>query len=126
VTDRHPTIVRLTGVYHADGGLVGEVRYVVGKLLGRAHCALCDITHGPLRRKAAWDRCVARLDVPVDLVHLNEMDPAVAAVATGRSPCVVGHFDDGTLRVVLDAGALEACRGDVEAFADRLREALRA
>ena len=30
----------LAMVYDADGGLVGEVRYVVGHLLGRAECAL--------------------------------------------------------------------------------------
>ena len=39
--------------YHADGGPIGEVRYIIGKLLGTAHCALCDITHSPFRRKAA-------------------------------------------------------------------------
>lgn len=44
-------IVRYTGIYNADGGLVGEVRYVVGHLLGTAECALCDITHSPVRRK---------------------------------------------------------------------------
>ena len=40
----------LVGVYHADGSLLGEARYVVGKILGRAHCSLCDITHDMVRK----------------------------------------------------------------------------
>ena len=44
-------MVELVGVYAADGGLVGEVAYVVGHLLGRTECALCDVTHETLRRK---------------------------------------------------------------------------
>ena len=39
------------GVYHADGGIVGELRYVFGKLRGTAHCALCDITHSYVSEK---------------------------------------------------------------------------
>ena len=40
------------GVYHADGGIIGELAYVWGKIRGTAHCALCDITHrGYLLRK---------------------------------------------------------------------------
>ena len=38
--------------YNADGGIVGEVRYVIGHLLGTAECALCDITHSPPQAKA--------------------------------------------------------------------------
>lgn len=42
-------VVEVVGVYDADHTLAGEVAYVVGKLLGRRHCALCDVTH-PLAR----------------------------------------------------------------------------
>ena len=38
-------LVGLVAVYHADGGVRGELSYVLGRLLGTAHCALCDITH---------------------------------------------------------------------------------
>lgn len=54
---------RLVGVYHANGGLRGEVAYVVGKFLGTAHFALCDITHSPVRRKPAWDAMVSGFDL---------------------------------------------------------------
>ena len=83
--DSTATVVGLVGVYHADGGPIGEAKYVLGKLLGTAHCALCDITHSPVRRKPAWDRMVAGLGVDVELLHLNEMSPEVAAAtATAR------------------------------------------
>ena len=40
----------LVGVYHADGGLLGELRYAYGKVRGTAHCSLCDITHATVWR----------------------------------------------------------------------------
>ena len=33
------------GVYHADGGIMGELRYVIGAVFQGNHCSLCDITH---------------------------------------------------------------------------------
>ena len=50
-------VTALTGVYQANGSLSGELRYVVGKLLGSAHCALCDITHGAVREKPGFVAC---------------------------------------------------------------------
>ena len=73
-------IREFVGVYNADGGVRGEVRYVVGHLLGRAECALCDITHSPVRRKKQWDRFVVDRGVPWRLLHLNEMPADVAAL----------------------------------------------
>jgi hypothetical protein len=117
----------LVGVYHADGGPLGEAKYVIGKLLGTAHCALCDITHSPVRRKPDWDRMVAGLGVPVELLHLNEMPPDVAA-ATARvgSPVVLARLSDGTVEPILRADELEVLGGSVEAFADALHAALAA
>lgn len=109
-------LIELVGVYHANGSLRGELAYVVGKLLGRTHCALCDITHGTVRRKPGFDRCAASLPVPLTLVHLDERDADVAAASDGHTPCIVGRFDDGTARIVVDTEALEACGGDPEAL----------
>ena len=116
---------RLVGVYHADGSLSGELRYVVGKVLGRAHCALCDITHGSLREKAAWRECRDALPVPFETVHLDERSPEVRAATDGLTPCVVAETDDG-LVVVLGSEALDACAGDPEAMVSALDAALAA
>lgn len=121
----HGAVTELVGVYHANGSLRGELAYVAGKLLGRTHCALCDITHGTVRRKPAFDRCAAALPVPLSLVHLDKRDAEVAALSEGRTPCVVARFDDGTARVVVDAETLEACGGDPEALLTVLTDVIR-
>ena len=110
-------IVSYTGIYNADGGLVGEVRYIVGHLLGTAECALCDITHSPVRRKPEWDRFVARLAVPFAVLHRNELDDALAhAMSTEILPLVVAHRADGTVTVVLTAPQLTGLGGSVAEF----------
>ena len=45
------TVESIWGVYHADGGLIGELKYVAGALFKGQHCSLCDITH-----KIAWEK----------------------------------------------------------------------
>ena len=113
--------VRYLGIYDADGGLTGELRYVIGHLLGTAECALCDITHSAVRRKPAWGRMVATLGVPFDLRHRNELTESERiATATMGLPVVAAELADGRLVRVLDAAALDACGGDP----DRLRAAL--
>jgi len=118
------TVTSLIGVYDADGGVAGELRYVVGHLLGRAECSLCDITHGRLRRKAEFDDLRDRIGVPFDVVHRNERTPELAA-ATGALPCVVAVTSGGR-DVVLGPDDLRECAGDVGRFERDLRDALRA
>ena len=109
--------VRFTAVYNADGGIVGEVRYVIGHLLGTAECALCDITHSPVRRKPEWDRMLARVGVPVTALHRNELDaPLLAAMGQTPLPAVFAHRPDGTITVALSAEQLDAMGGSVSEF----------
>ena len=42
-----PAIRSLHVIYDADGSITGELVYMAKKLLGLAHCAACEITHGP-------------------------------------------------------------------------------
>ncbi len=114
---------RLVGVYHADGGLRGELAYVWGKIRGTAHCALCDITHAGVREKASFRRCRGAFSVPFDTVHLNEQSPDLARFTKNRTPCVVGQFA-GKWRMLLSAEQLEVCARSVTQFEAQLREAL--
>ena len=119
------TVAALIGVYDADGGLAGELRYVVGHLLGRAECSLCDITHGRVRRKAEFDELRGRFGVPFQLVHRNERTPAVE-VATGDAlPCVVARTESEFV-TLLDRDELRACGGDVARLGRALDAALAA
>ena len=77
----------LVGVYHADGSLLGELRYVWGKMRGTAHCALCDITHGAIREKASFRACREGQPIPLRNVHLDERDPDVQVATEAHSLC---------------------------------------
>lgn len=116
-------VTRLIGVYRADGGLRGELRYLAGHYLRGESCSLCDITHSPFRRKAAWDRQVAALGIPFDLLHLNELDPPLAAFVGDRAACVVADTTDGLL-LLLSNDELSSAQGDVDAFFVLLRDRL--
>lgn len=108
------TITRLIGIYNADGGIVGEVKYIVGHLLGTAECALCDITHSPIRRKPEWDAMVAGLEIPMTVLHRNEVDEAVAqAMSHIELPAIVGLDPRGAVHEVLSAEDLDSCDGSV-------------
>jgi hypothetical protein len=116
---------QLLGVYDADGGLFGDVRYIVGHLLGTTECALCDITHAPLRRKPEWDDMVAALDIPLEVVHRNQVPFwARAAAEAVPLPVVLARSADGHVIDLLGPTELDACRGSVSTFRDLLGEAL--
>jgi len=114
---------RLVGIYEADGGLVGELRYAIRKLVGRGHCSLCDITHRGVRPKHEWLVMCEELSVPFDLVHLNERSPAVLQASKGTTPCVLAEVDDDLI-LILGRDELEHCRGEVTKLAYDLRTAL--
>ncbi len=117
----------LLGVYDADGGLLGEARYVLGKLRGTSHCGLCDITHSSVRRKKEWNALVNRFDAPIKVVHRNELPAGAAAdIAKLRLPVVVGLTAEGGCRCLLSADALDSCAGSVADFEAALAKALAA
>jgi len=110
-------IVELIGVYDADGGLRGETAYVVGKLLGRVHCSLCDITHSPLRRKPEWDKFTAQLGIPFTLLHRNETtDDVRAALVDVGTPAVLARTQDGSLGPLLRPEELDSLDGSIAAL----------
>jgi hypothetical protein len=112
------------GVYHADGGIVGELRYVFGKIRGTAHCALCDITHSYVSEKKAMKQCRSNSPVPFHLVHLNEQSEGLQSITKGVTPCVVAETDEG-FQIILYSDELEECHKKVELFQEKLDLALK-
>ena len=112
------------GIYNANGGIVGELRYLAGKLFGQTHCALCDITHSGISEKKEFKACRESQPVPMQVLHINEQDDDLATFTQGQTPCVVGQRQNGEWVVLLDADALEACHRSVEAFSKALDAAL--
>jgi hypothetical protein len=118
-------IERLVAIYAADGGLSGELKYVLGKLSGRAHCSLCDITHSPIRRKREWDDLVRHLGVPVDLVHRNEVPPNISALGGLFPPAVYAITRSSPPILVLAGADLEPLAGSVNSFGVLLQKRLK-
>jgi hypothetical protein len=114
-------VTRLVGVYDADGSVRGELAYVVGHLVGNAHCSLCEVTHGRLRERASWRACRARLPVPFVTYHRDDQPDAVRAAA-GTTPVVLAELDDGSHVALLDGAALDRCGGDPEALARAIED----
>jgi hypothetical protein len=108
-------ISRLVGVYNADGTLRGEVAYAVGSRLGRAHCSLCDITHGTFRTKPEWQRCRDGLPVPFDMYHRDDQPDEIRSATGDVAPVVVAVTGDGVI-TLLGAAELDACDGSVDAM----------
>ena len=118
-------ISEIVGVYHADGGVVGESKYFFGKFLGLSHCSLCDITHSPVRRKPDWDRMVQRLGIPVTLLHRNELSQDLLdSVTEYGTPVIMARRDDGEILPLLTSDELDNLSGSVESFESRLTAAL--
>jgi len=112
-------IRRLVGVYNADGSLRGELAYWIGARLGRAHCALCDITHGNVRERSDWKLCRAGLPVPFDTYHRDDQPAEVADVTGSDAPAIVADTSRG-LVLLMGPDDIEACAGSPT----RLSEAL--
>ncbi|WP_280826302.1 hypothetical protein [Mycobacterium sp. OTB74] len=111
----------LIGVYNGDGGIRGELAYVLGKLRGTTECALCDITHRGIRSNPQWKDVVCELAVPFDLVHRNERTAEVAQLTGDDTPAVVAVTDEG-LRLVMRAADFAGAGTDAAAFVQVLRE----
>lgn len=112
----------LIGIYNADGSLMGELRYLAGKLRGTAHCALCDISHGLTGERRAFKQIRAR--TALQMLHLDEQWPALARFTDGRTPCVVAQLESGLVEL-LSSADLDACGGSSTAFDAALEGALR-
>lgn len=111
IVDQDAVITGLVGVYHANGSWRGELAYLAGKLTGHAHCALCDITHGPLGRRRSFDACAAALPVLFELVHLDERSEQVTQLSDGRTPCVLASTS-GAMVLLLGPDHLASCNRD--------------
>ena len=120
---RTRTIRRLVGVYNANGSVSGELAYFIGARLGRAHCALCDITHGLVRERATWKTFRAGLSVPFDAYHRDDQPSDVRPVHEDHLPVVLAATDDEYV-VLLGPDELSACAGSIKRFAHAIDTAV--
>lgn len=115
---------RIVGVYNASGSLIGEISYMIGKMTGSAHCALCDITHKGLTEKG--DFVALRRKFNLELLHLNELeDEELEKITEGKAPCIVGKREEDKRWVILiESRELGKCDKDVGKFHNMLEAVL--
>ena len=109
---------RLIFVFNADSGAIAALADSARKILRLNGCSLCAITHGLAGEKGEWKDCKAELGVPVDYVHRNEIEGALAPVAT-ELPCVVAEAG-GELVLLLGPEVLARCNGNTADLRGRL------
>ncbi len=114
---------RLIGVYDADGTIRGELIYWVKARLGVSHCALCDITHGPVRERGDWKSCRDELHVAFDIHHRDDQPDAVRRASGDTAPVVVAETSDA-LVLLLSASDLMNCNGSPEALVVKIDSAM--
>ena len=117
MSENRKTII---GIYKADGGILGELSYFFGHLVGIKSCSLCDITHSPIKKKndfkAFEKRLLEERGIAFRLVHMNERTEAEFAASQGREPCVLLQYEDGSISMFLDFVELKASKGSVKSF----------
>lgn len=118
-----PGITKIIGIYHADGGFVGELKYMTGKFFGSSHCSLCDITHGNMGKKDAWKKCEQKMRMPIDLIHLNERNPNLEKYTRNLTPCIVGKTSTNYVLLV-SKDELKNCNSNPETLATLLEKKL--
>ena len=115
---------QIIGIYQADGGVLGELKYISGKIFGMAHCALCDITHGRTGKKDAWKECESNLGIPIKFVHLNEREPELEEYTKSITPCIVGKTNKDYILLV-NSEQLEKCKGNVKELESLLLDSMK-
>jgi hypothetical protein len=115
-------VTSLVGVYDADGTVRGEITYWLGARIGRAHCSLCDVTHGLFTQRSAWRDWRRSLGVPFELFHRDDI-PGDIAAAVHELPAVLARSTSG-VSVVLDRSELEVCAGELDRFVRALEAGL--
>ncbi len=110
----------LIGIYKADGGIVGELSYFFGHLVGVRSCSLCDITHSPIMKKSSFKALERHLladhGVAVRMLHMNERNEREQKASEGREPCILLEYPDESISMFIDSADLATLSGSVSSL----------
>ncbi len=110
----------LIGVYKADGGIIGELSYFFGHLVGARNCSLCDISHSPIKKKSSFKALEKELlknhNIAIKMLHMNERNERELKASAGREPCMLLEYPDGSISMFLDYVELKAIAGSVNSL----------
>jgi hypothetical protein len=110
----------LIGIYKADGGIVGELSYFFGHLVGVRSCSLCDISHSPIMKKPSFKalekHLLAQHAIAMRMIHLNERNEREQKASEGREPCILLEYPDQSISMFVDSSDLTALSGSVSSL----------
>lgn len=117
MTEIRGTII---GIYKADGGIVGELTYFFGHLIGARSCSLCSISHSPVKKKSSFKELERYLleehGILVRMIHLNERNERELKASEGREPCMLLEYPDQSISMFLDSTDLKVLSGSVKSL----------
>jgi hypothetical protein len=87
-------VPRILFIWDSNGGPLGHLGYLWGKLQGRS-CALCDLSYAGLRPSAEFEACQTSSQVPIVAQYRDELSASVAEAVGGAFPSVVLESEDG-------------------------------
>ena len=104
-------MTRIVGVYNADGSILGELKFTIGKITGKSDCGLCDLTHGwnPFGKPSWKNACSAR-SIEIELVHRDELTSAQSEAA-GDLPAIIIQLGE-TWRKLMSAEDISSFKGN--------------
>jgi hypothetical protein len=118
----------LIGIYKADGGIVGELSYFFGHLIGVRSCTLCDITHSPIMKKSSFKalerHLLAEHGVAVRMLHMNERNEREQKASEGREPCILLEYPDESISMFIDSADLTTLSGSVSSLKKLIKSRL--
>jgi hypothetical protein len=118
----------LIGIYKADGGIVGELSYFFGHLIGVRSCTLCDITHSPIMKKSSFKalerHLLAEHGVAVRMLHMNERNEREQKASEGREPCILLEYPDESISMFIDSADLATLSSSVSSLKKLIKSRL--
>ena len=118
----------LIGIYKADGGIVGELSYFFGHLVGVRSCSLCDITHSPIMKKSSFKalerHLLAEHGIAVRMLHMNERNDREQKASEGREPCILLEYPDESISMFIDSADLATLSGSVSSLKKLIKSRL--
>jgi hypothetical protein len=118
----------LIGIYKADGGIVGELSYFFGHLIGVRSCTLCDITHSPIMKKSSFKalerHLLAEHGIAVRMLHMNERNEREHKASDGREPCILLEHPDESISMFIDSADLATLSGSVSSLKKLIKSRL--
>lgn len=105
----------LVFIYNGHWSIQGGITYLSELTRGMESCALCDITHGLVRKKGQWKECEAQISTPIESLYLNQLEDPHKQAAGEEYPCILGRSGNN-YKKLLGPLELKECEGDPEAL----------